>query len=178
MFERSSTGRYYLAVYANYDGDFRVSTMTHGTSPQTERVTDSYFLEEVAKFLTTTATGQIVLAVIAVLCAVLCCGCCCTMCCSHEDLHKADSNKLAGMFGRIISSNGPRMTAPSAPPAPPPIDPVQAAMLRAEASHAMAIEMAGGIIVGAGEQERQRRHTEVTNPMVRAQPQRGRRSMI
>jgi len=175
VYDRSKSGRYYLAVYANYDGNFRVSTAVTKRAQPEPKLTDSYFLELLGIWLTEELTGQVTLAVASTMMSILCLGCCCACCCKHEDLHSSEIgessrfNSAARTFGRIIGSN-PRMHNN-----PPKISKSSSgsnygAGARAQARRAMEAEMEQA----GGSHHARDVSIEMANPVVG----RGRRSMI
>ena len=112
VYNSSTTGRYYLAVYANYDGLFLVASKATKPPGGKALATDNYFLVLVWEWLTSTSSGMIVGIVLLVLMCVLCTGCMFACCCTHENLHKHDNKdtfkgRVASKFSRAIGSRHP-----------------------------------------------------------------------
>merc|ERR1712023_180980 len=63
VYNTSATGRYYLAVYANYKADFLVEAKLTAPPASGPRATDKFFFELLGIWLTTDTAGIIVLIV-------------------------------------------------------------------------------------------------------------------
>ena len=160
VYNTSTSGRYYLAIYANNEAEFLVEAKLTSAPPQGSRPTDNYFIQLLALWLTTETAGIIVLSVMCALTGILCAGCFCTACCSHENLHNSEGKtSWAGTFGRIIGSS--QYIGKPQPP-PPSIDARYRQVARQQAGRQMEFEMA-----------RQQQPVEILNPVGR-----GRRSLI
>lgn len=143
VYNTSSSGRYYLAVYANYKADFLVEAKLTAPPASGPRATDKFFFELLGIWLTTDTAGIIVLIVICTLTGILCAGCFCTACCSHENLHNSEAGTTwAGTFGRIIGSSSQYVGKPPPPPGPDPKARVSATTAaRAQAGRQLEVEM-------------------------------------
>jgi len=111
VYNSSSTGRYYLAIYANNPGTFLVATKATTVPPSPPLATEQYFFALVGEWLTTEVSGIITLIVLCILMCVLCTGCMFACCCEHESLHKhhdekptSFKGKAAATFGKFIGS--------------------------------------------------------------------------
>ena len=120
VYNKSSTGRYYLAVYADLTGEFLVAAKATTAPPPAALATDAYFVALVWEWLTTTNSGTITLVVLSILMCVLCTGCMFACCCEHESLHKHLDQKptsfgghAAQTFSRFIGSRHPDHEHPS-----------------------------------------------------------------
>jgi hypothetical protein len=114
VYNSSSTGRYYLAVYAKESGMFLVVAKATTVPPAAALATDSIFLVLVWEWMMTTQSGTITLIVVSVLMCVLCTGCMFACCCEHESLHKhletkptSFGGRAAQTFSRFIGSRHP-----------------------------------------------------------------------
>lgn len=168
VFNTSTSGRYYLAVYAGRNGgNFLVEAKLTAPPAPGARATDKYFFQLLAIWLTTETAGMIVLIAMCTLTGILCAGCFCTACCSHENLHNSEGGKAswAGTFGRIIGSSSQYVGRPPPPSSP---NPNARAVARAQAGRQMEMEM-----INRDMQGQVQRVVETQNPYGR-----GRRSMI
>jgi hypothetical protein len=104
VYNSSSTGRYYLAVYANYDGNFLVASKATTPPKRAPLATDNYFLQLVGEWLVGTTSGTVTLVVLCVLMCVLCSGCMFACCCEHESLHKHHDEEPKTFRGRAAAT--------------------------------------------------------------------------
>eukprot|EP00949_MAST-11_sp_MAST-11-sp1_P004285 g4285.t1 len=118
--ERSTTGRYWLAVYANNDGEFLIRATPKSVASGGQALTESSFLVEVGRWLLGTTAGNVTFIAGCILMSLICCGCFVSICCTHENLKASEErggamHKTATYLG-LTASPRPSPTPPRARP--------------------------------------------------------------